>query len=129
LLTVEGETLMNDKEKRSEQNVDIERERLELDKRRLTLDIEVHETSKKLDTERIALEKSREQTAKLQIVLPLLISVFAIALGIWTATLQYRLQYAQAVSSYNQTRLELFRKLSELTTNSTDVKKTYAEIF
>ena len=120
---------MNDQEKESELNVDIERERLELDKRRLRLDIEAHEASKTLDTERIALEKSRERTAKLQMVLPLLISVFAIGLGIWTAILQYRLQYAQTVSSYNQTRLELFKRLSELTNDSAEVKKAYAEIF
>ena len=123
---------MNNKEKESaeqERNINVEQERLELDKQRLHLDIEVHKTSKKLDTERIALEKSRERTAKLQMVLPLLVSVFAISLGIWTATLQYRLQYAQTVSSYNQTRLELFKRLSELTNDSAEVKKAYAEIF
>ena len=128
---------MNDEEKTSgrtraietERKIDIERERLELDKQRLKLDVEAHESSKKLDAERIVLEKSKERTAKLQIVLPILISVFAIGLSIWTATLQYRLQYIQAVSSYNETRLELFKRLTEHTTDSGEVKKTYAQIF
>jgi hypothetical protein len=128
---------MNQEEKKSGENravvverkIDIELERLELDKQRLKLDVESQETSKRLDAARIDLEKSKERTAKLQILLPLLVSVFAIGLSVWTAWLQYKLQYNSAVSSYNQTRLELFKKMTERTIDSTELKTIYAEIF
>lgn len=112
-----------------QQRLELDRQRLGLDGRRLKLEVEAHETSKRLDSERILLEKSKERTARLQLVLPLLISVFAIGLGIWTATLQYRLQYVQAVSSYNETRLELFKLLANNASDNARVKQAYIEVF
>ena len=124
----------------TERNIDIERERLELDRQRLNLDVESHETSKNLDSERIVLEKSKERTAKLQIGLPVLVTILALAFSAFNEyrrsaeaqnlqRMQYELQYNQAVSSYNEGRLELFKRMTEHTTDVGEVKKTYAEIF
>jgi hypothetical protein len=112
-----------------QQRLELDRKRLELDRQRLKLDVEAHETSKQLHLEKILLEKSKERTARLQLILPVLISIFAIGLGIWTATLQYRLQYAQAVSSYNETRLELFKSLVLHPTDTAGVKQAYIDTF
>ena len=121
-------------------SIDLERERFELDKQRLRLETESHETSRKQEAERLILEKSKERTAKLQISLPILVSILALAfssIGEYRRSaeaqnlqrLQYELQYNQAVSSYNQTRIELFKRLTERTTDSAEVKKTFAEVF
>lgn len=111
------------------ENLDIQREKLELDKQRLQFEMGARESANKIDSERILLERSKERTSKLQLILPLLISAFAIGLSLWTATLQYRLQYVVAVSSYNTTRLELLKRLSERAPDNAEVKKIYAEVF
>lgn len=111
------------------ENLDIQREKLKLDKQCLQFEMGARESANKIDSERILLERSKERTSKLQLILPLLISAFAIGLSLWTATLQYRLQYVVAVSSYNTTRLELLKRLSERAPDNAEVKKIYAEVF
>src|SRR3982074_228861 len=106
---------MNDEENKfdetrtigAERKSDIERERLELDKQRLNLDVE-----------RVILEKSKERTAKLQAILPILVSIVAIAFSGWGEYRRSALQYNQAVSSYNEGRLELFRRMTEHTVDN-----------
>ena len=120
--------------------IGLERERLEIEKKRLQLEIDFRETSKKLDAERFILEKSKERTAKLQIGLPVLVSVLALlfsAFGEYRRSsearelqkMQYELQHNQAVSSYNDGRIELFRRLTEQSANAEEIKKIYSEIF
>lgn len=115
---------MSDNEK-----TDVDRERLDLEKHRLELDIKAYDTSRKLDTEKLLLERSQERTARLQAVLPVLIATFALGLSLWTARLQYQLQISQGVSSYNQTRLELFKRLTEHNKEGSEVRKIYSEVF
>jgi hypothetical protein len=134
---------MNDKEKKSveaERNIDVEIERLKLDKRRLNLDIEAHESSKKLNTESIALDKSKEWTTKLQIGLPVFLSILALAFSFISEDRrtkvaqalqqrQFEEQYNLMVNSYKEGRLELFRRMSEHVTDGAEIKKIYADIF
>ena len=84
---------------------ELEREKLELDKTRLEL------------------EMKRDRTAKLLLILPLSVSVVAIISGPvlqqWTshATVQY------------QSRIELFKKLTEHETDPVIIERTFDELF
>ena len=93
-----------------------------------------------LDKQRLALEKSMQRTAWLQTVVPVLFSLVAIGISSWSEyrrfqetqvlqKMQYDLQYNQAVSSYNQGRIELFKELTEHAKSADDVRKVYGEIF
>jgi hypothetical protein len=119
---------------------DIEREKLELDKQRLKLEIEAHETAKKLDFERITLEKSKERTAKLQIGLPILVSILALFFNTfneyrrseearWRQELQQLEMRLQAEQNFKDQRLELFKKMAQDVTDATELKKLYSELF
>ncbi len=111
---------MNDEERKYDETgtmetgrkTDVERERFELDEQRLNLDIE-----------RIALEKLKERTAKLQVSLPILVSIVAIAFSGWSEYRRSVIQYNQGASSYNQGRLELFKRMTERTADSGEMKK------
>jgi len=146
---------MSDSEKKSletasketERKIDVEREKLELEKQRLKLDFEVHETSKRLDAERIILDKSKQRTTTLQIGLPVLVSILALAFSYFSEArrsaatdnlqrlqleqqrLQVEQQYNQMVNSYKEGRFELFKRLADRATSGDEIKKIYAETF
>jgi hypothetical protein len=104
--------------KKTEHESDIEWQRLELEKARL-----------KLDTERVALEKAKDRTTKLQIGLPLLVSILALAFTAFNERQRSWLEFNKAASSYNEGRYELFRRRTEHKTDPTEIMSIYAEIF
>ena len=121
----------------------LEWQRLELDKRRLQLDIDAHEASSKLDSERIALEKSKERTTKLQISLPILLSIIALAFSFYSEYRRSVIQHEQLEeqkeeqkeekwierNNYRGERLELFKRMAEHTTDKNELIKIYRELF
>jgi hypothetical protein len=102
------------RQENTQRESDIEWQRLELERVRL-----------KLDIERVTLEKAKERTTKLLYSLPILVSIIALALS---ALGEYR-RSVLAVSSYNETRIELFRRMASQTTDSVELEKIYAEVF
>ena len=108
----------------------IQRERLELDKKRFDFDVEHLRST----------EKSKERTTKWQMVLPFLFSLVVIVINALIESyrsaqagnlqkMQYELQYNQAVSSYNAGRIELFRKMTQGATSADEIMKVYKEVF
>jgi flagellar basal body-associated protein FliL len=103
--------------------LDVERQKLELDRQRLQLDIDSHKAATKLESEKTALDRAKERTTKLQIILPLIISAIAILLGPMVSTFSNRQQQLY------QTRLELFKKLTEHTSDPKEIKELYEMVF
>ena len=97
---------------------DIEWQKLEVEKERL-----------KLDAERLTLEKAKERTTKLLIVLPVVVSLVAISLSAYTERQRTFIEYSKAASTYNEGRFELFKKMSEPAANRDELRQIYAEIF
>ena len=97
---------------------DMDWQRLELERARL-----------KLDTERLNLEKAKERTTKLLIILPVLVSVVAISFSAYTEKQRAFIEYTKAASTYNEGRFELFKKMTENPANSGEIKRIYQELF
>jgi len=94
-----------------EKRKDLEWQKLDLEKQRLQIEIDNYEVSRKLESEKIALEKAKERTTKLQIILPLAVSAVAILMGPLAQTYNTRLA-ARDTFQY-QLRLELFKKTTK----------------
>jgi hypothetical protein len=69
--------------------------------------------------------KTEGDAGMLRKYLPLVLSCIAIVV---TGVGEYR-RYVEAKSTYNQGRIELFKKMAEPTANHDDIMKAYAEIF
>jgi len=91
-----------------------------------------------LDKERLRLEIRKERTAKLQLILPIVVSLVAITFGAFSEYVRSRqaerLQEAQYFLRRMELerkdgRLELFKKLTEPGINKEAVLATYAEMF
>jgi hypothetical protein len=135
----------------SQRESNIEWQKLELERERLKLDRESHEVSSKLDLERSALERAKERTTKLQISLPILVSVLAIVLSSYgeyrrsaqaklseerqfsfqreSQERQSNLQYEEMQIPLHQRRLELFKKLTEHASSQAEIEKEFFKLF
>lgn len=83
-------------------------QKLELEKRRLQMEIDNSEASRKLESERISLEKGKERTTKLQIILPLAVSMMALMGPLTQSFYEGR----KVEMERQQLKLELFKKLT-----------------
>lgn len=113
----------------SQRKPDIEWERLKIEKARL-----------EIEGKRLELEKAKQHSTikqiSLQTGLPLLVSVIAFSLGAYSEhqrslldQQKATLEYNKAVSSYNEGRLELFRKRVDRLNSDDQIKSIYAEVF
>ena len=94
----------------------------------------------KIETERLELERARHRSTlpqlALQLGLPLLISVIALGFNAYSERqrrlLDHKnaeLKFNKAVSSYNDGRLELFRKRADLAKSDDQIKSINSEVF
>lgn len=109
---------MDDQDNNPQHELDVQSQRLELERERL-----------KLDSDRVALEKAKERTAKLQLALPILISILALGFNALSERQRSQLEYYRVVSSYDDGRLELFKRMTEHQADKNEIMKSYAEIF
>lgn len=104
----------------------------QIDDTRLESDIESRKLRSdrlELAKERVALAKAKDRTTKLQIGLPMLVSILALAFTAFNERQRSWLEFNKAASSYNEGRYELFRKMAANTSDPNEIKRIYAEIF
>ena len=78
---------------------------------------------------KVAVAKAKDRTAKLQISLPILVSILALTLSALNERQRSWIEFNRAASSYNEGRYELFRKMTASTSDPNEIRRIYAEIF
>jgi hypothetical protein len=111
---------------------DLKRDRMEenQDHTRPQTELDIEWQKLELDKQRLQLEKAKEGTTKLQIVLPLVVSVVALLFGPLTSSYQGSLaRVSQREQEEHQAKQELFKKLTEHTSDPKEIERVFETIF